>query len=281
MLLLYRSTRSNGDSLSPAEAAFGRRLRTKQTIHKVDLEEEKKEKSEFKVGDLVWIRMYSGNVRWRQGKIAQVTGRVTYMVELDGTIMSRHRDQLMPAVEFVIEEEKSTKTNKDTVGKNNLHNTVTKSTVIPEAREELENSRTTKIKVYKQKNKTRDSVVPYSLRQRKVVNYKVNVVMNMNDKRKAARGNRSKNDNNKSDSDQALSSVDGLMVERHQLRVKRREQIRAIKSLEKEARVAANRTLDKIEQIKHHLKKLDLRKRDVEKLSVRTSESQRRIFKKS
>uniref|UniRef100_A0A914P660 RNA-directed DNA polymerase n=1 Tax=Panagrolaimus davidi TaxID=227884 RepID=A0A914P660_9BILA len=98
-LLMYRTTRSTGNSLSPAESAFGKKLRTRMTLHEVFMQG-KVDRAKFKVNDTVWVRVYSTGPRWQKGKIQKVTGSVTYLVFCNGQIVFRHADQIMRAEEF-------------------------------------------------------------------------------------------------------------------------------------------------------------------------------------
>uniref|UniRef100_A0AC34FRZ9 Integrase catalytic domain-containing protein n=1 Tax=Panagrolaimus sp. ES5 TaxID=591445 RepID=A0AC34FRZ9_9BILA len=105
-LLMYRTTRASGASLSPAEFAFGKKLRTKMTLHKVFMQG-KVELSRFKVNDVVWVRCYSTGPRWQRGRIQKVTGSVTYLVVCNEQIVFRHADQIRRAEEFTYQTEKN------------------------------------------------------------------------------------------------------------------------------------------------------------------------------
>uniref|UniRef100_A0AC34RHQ4 Integrase catalytic domain-containing protein n=1 Tax=Panagrolaimus sp. JU765 TaxID=591449 RepID=A0AC34RHQ4_9BILA len=98
-LLLYRSTKSASLGESPAEAAFGRKLRTRLTIHAVNLEEGSHVKADFKPNDLVWVRVYNDEMNWKHGRVQKVKSRTTFLVEVDGQLVFRHRDQLKTARE--------------------------------------------------------------------------------------------------------------------------------------------------------------------------------------
>uniref|UniRef100_A0AC34FHL8 Reverse transcriptase n=1 Tax=Panagrolaimus sp. ES5 TaxID=591445 RepID=A0AC34FHL8_9BILA len=100
-LLLHRSTREDPTKQSPSEKAFGRKLRTRLTIHACSVEQVK-DISDFEPGDKVWVRCYNEGNRWRPGWIQKKTGVVTYLVECENQIVFRHRDQIRKASEICI-----------------------------------------------------------------------------------------------------------------------------------------------------------------------------------
>uniref|UniRef100_A0AC35ES89 Reverse transcriptase n=1 Tax=Panagrolaimus sp. PS1159 TaxID=55785 RepID=A0AC35ES89_9BILA len=98
-LLLHRSTRETPTKESPAEKAFGRKLRTRLTIHACSVEQIS---GDFEPGDKVWVRCYNEGMRWRPGWIKRRNGAATYLVECENQIIFRHRDQLRKASEICI-----------------------------------------------------------------------------------------------------------------------------------------------------------------------------------
>uniref|UniRef100_A0A914Y1L4 RNA-directed DNA polymerase n=1 Tax=Panagrolaimus superbus TaxID=310955 RepID=A0A914Y1L4_9BILA len=104
LLLVHRSTRVAPGKLSPAEQAFGRKLKTLFTLHEI-----RTGPPDFAVGEKVWVRMYSESLRWRPGWIRNIVSSVTYTVECNGCLHFRHRDQLRKAEEICIKTEKQSK----------------------------------------------------------------------------------------------------------------------------------------------------------------------------
>ena len=92
---------------SPAELLFGRQLRTRLDLLRPSLDDTVRDRQQtqveaaggavrqFRVGDAVWARNYSGSSRWRSGRVVSQTGPVSYEVDVGEVIWSRHVDQLV------------------------------------------------------------------------------------------------------------------------------------------------------------------------------------------
>uniref|UniRef100_A0A914YL84 Uncharacterized protein n=1 Tax=Panagrolaimus superbus TaxID=310955 RepID=A0A914YL84_9BILA len=80
--------------MSPAEAIYGRKLRTRLTLHQI--------KSKFVPGQSVWTRSYNDGFKWKKAVIRRITGHVTFIVELEGRLVQRHRDQIKEFQEVVV-----------------------------------------------------------------------------------------------------------------------------------------------------------------------------------
>ena len=109
-LYSYRLTPHTTTDRPPAELMMGRQLRSRLDLVKPQLEKRVQEKQQkqkethdshakcrsFKEGEEVFAKNYSGTGdRWLSGKVVQVTGPVSAVIELsDGTRVRKHFDQI-------------------------------------------------------------------------------------------------------------------------------------------------------------------------------------------
>lgn len=106
-LLSYRNAPHNSTGRPPAELMFGRRLRTRLDLLKPDVRarldaahfrqqrdhDQRTTPRSFAAGDPVWVVQTSGSGH-RQGAILRRTGPLSYLVDIDGTRVRKHADQL-------------------------------------------------------------------------------------------------------------------------------------------------------------------------------------------
>uniref|UniRef100_A0AC34FQI5 Reverse transcriptase n=1 Tax=Panagrolaimus sp. ES5 TaxID=591445 RepID=A0AC34FQI5_9BILA len=127
-LLIHRSTRCDYSKLSPAEAAFGRKLRTRISLHQMHaIMQGKVEEKEFQPGDKVWARNYSSGPRWMPGIVKAIKSKSTFFIECNGELWFRHRDQIRKASVFFFEEK-----GKDAQERSCNENVVPSSTALEE-----------------------------------------------------------------------------------------------------------------------------------------------------
>lgn len=99
-LLAYRNAPHSLTGVSPASKFLGRALKTRldllfpgQAVDKPKFAELKARC--FEVGDLVWVRDYMSSDIWKEGKVVEVTGPLTYIVQIPGKgEWKRHIDQM-------------------------------------------------------------------------------------------------------------------------------------------------------------------------------------------
>ena len=110
-LLRYRTTPHPSTGKTPAETMFGRQLRTRlDLMHPTQISTGPNAKEgqstkdtakprEFKAGDTVWMRNYSGVEKWISGVVISKTGPLSYVIQARGQKHRRHIDQLKRRVE--------------------------------------------------------------------------------------------------------------------------------------------------------------------------------------
>ena len=109
-LFYQHNTPHISTSVAPSELLMGRKLRSrldlimpsvKETVEKKQFAQQwyhdkRARHRELVVGDPVWVRNYGKDKKWIEGVISEVTGPVSFNVELKtGQIVHRHVDQLM------------------------------------------------------------------------------------------------------------------------------------------------------------------------------------------
>ena len=111
-LFTYRITPHTVTGISPAEMLMGRRLRSALDLIKPDIGRKFEESREsmmlkrktmlrkFEIGQEVWVRNYRDmeNSKWLLGVITEVTGPVSYRVNVNGVVLRKHVDQLRTRV---------------------------------------------------------------------------------------------------------------------------------------------------------------------------------------
>lgn len=125
-LLIYRATPHSVTDASPSSLFLGRTVKTRLDLLRPDLRGEVQKKQmdqkrfhdtkrtrlgSFEVGQEVWVRDYrEGSARWSEGKVLEVLGSRTYLVELDGgVIVRRHSNQLQDRCGKDVQDEQETR----------------------------------------------------------------------------------------------------------------------------------------------------------------------------
>ena len=119
-LMKYRNTEHATTGVAPAEAMLGRRVRTRMDLLRPNAAEkvlnaqaQQMEKNrrfpEFTTGARVLVRNYSGGAKWKRGTVAGRTGPVSYTVNVDGLVWSRHAGQLLQARDDKHQEDNNTR----------------------------------------------------------------------------------------------------------------------------------------------------------------------------
>ena len=100
-LLSYRRSPNTTTGQSPSDVLFGRPIRTRFDLLRPDLYEKLRAKREpdrdtnkFQVGDIVWVRNFSGPEKWKPGEIVRLLGTATYEVQVGSQLYHRHENQL-------------------------------------------------------------------------------------------------------------------------------------------------------------------------------------------
>lgn len=111
-LSMYRITPQTTTGLSPAELLFNRKVRTRLDLVQPSVERQVVQKQsqqklnhdhadvrKYQVGDLVNIKNFSVGPKWLPGVVVQITGPLSYMIQLpDGRMLRRHVDHVLPHV---------------------------------------------------------------------------------------------------------------------------------------------------------------------------------------
>lgn len=112
ILLSYRNTPHRITETSPAEMMLKRPIPSKWDLLIPSLTEMVNRKQpvpnleveEIPEGGRVLAQNYRGGRKWMEGTIKERRGPMSYEVEVDGEIMRRHEDQLLPVQEEITEE---------------------------------------------------------------------------------------------------------------------------------------------------------------------------------
>ena len=119
-LLAYRNAPHTTTGVSPANKFLGRSLRTRLDLLLPTQMSDKSMSAElkvrqFEVGDAVWVRDYMSREIWKKGKVTEITGPLTYMVQVQGKgEWRRHVDQMR----FRVGEEQEVGENCEKLGEN-------------------------------------------------------------------------------------------------------------------------------------------------------------------
>ena len=107
-LSCYRITPQSTTGTAPVELMFGRKIRTKLDLLKLDLAATVHKKQAvqktahdthsvnraFEEGTLVYVRNFNGSPKWLPGVIVKRTGPVSYLVQLENTQVHCHQDHI-------------------------------------------------------------------------------------------------------------------------------------------------------------------------------------------
>lgn len=106
-LVQYRVTPHCVTGVTPSKKMFNRKIHTSYTAcvpsktkTSIDINANKKLR-EFVAGESVQCRNYSGDVKWKHGRIIQRMGKLHYKVKInDGRVLERHADQILRSGEY-------------------------------------------------------------------------------------------------------------------------------------------------------------------------------------
>ena len=129
ILLSYRNTPHRITETSPAEMMLKRPIPSKWDLLRPSVSELATRKNPvpqlevtgFPEGGKVLARDYRNNRKWKEGTVKERRGPLSYDVEVEGEVIRRHQDQLLPVpdeIPVVAEEEKSLEDNAE-AGENN------------------------------------------------------------------------------------------------------------------------------------------------------------------
>lgn len=110
-LFKQHNTIHAGTGKTPSELMFGRKLRSVlDKIHPdnirnaAPINNSQTKLREFEQNDEVYIRNFGNGPKWLPGRVAEVTGPASYVVEVDGNKCNRHVDQVRERVTVNTEE---------------------------------------------------------------------------------------------------------------------------------------------------------------------------------
>lgn len=96
LLFTYRTMPNPRTGKTPAELLHGRQPRTSLSFLHPNILKPQSFQSKFMVHDQVYVKFFSGKVKWEPGTIIRHRGKMMYLVQTARGIVSRHQNQLRP-----------------------------------------------------------------------------------------------------------------------------------------------------------------------------------------